>query len=78
MPVGGVQDLSELPGSLCGGGEVGGGLVDDPARVGVVVGPDPAGVVFGGQPAVQLPQELREPGDQVALVERVEHGEVGV
>ena len=37
MVVRGVQDLSELPRSLSGVGEVGGGLVEDPAGTGAVV-----------------------------------------
>jgi len=51
----GVEQLAELPRGLSGVGEVCGGLVDGPAGVEVVVGPDPAGLLFGGQPAAQLP-----------------------
>jgi len=59
----GVEELTEPPGGVSGVGEVGGGPVDDPAGIEMVVGPDPAGVLFGGEPVAQLPQQLREPGD---------------
>ena len=48
MLVGGVEELTELPRGVSAVGEVRDGLVDDPAGVEVVVGPDPAGVLFGG------------------------------
>lgn len=47
MLMGGVEDLTELRG-VSGVGAVGCGPVDDPAGFEVVVGPDPAGVLFGG------------------------------
>lgn len=59
----GVEDVTELPRGVSGVGEIGGGLVDDPAGGDVVVGPDPAGALLGGQSAAQLPQQLRQPGD---------------
>jgi hypothetical protein len=62
--MGGVEGSAELAGGVCGVGEVGGGPVDDPAGVDVVVGPDSAGVLFGGQPAGELSQKLREPTGQ--------------
>jgi hypothetical protein len=59
VPVRSVEDLTELPRGMSGVGEVGGGRIDNPAGIEVVVGPDPAGLLFGSQPAAQLPQQLR-------------------
>ena len=36
-----------------------GGPFNDPGRVGGVIGPEVAGVLFGVEPAVQLAEQLR-------------------
>jgi hypothetical protein len=59
--VGVVEGVAQLVREASGVGEVGGGVGDDRRRVGRVVGADPAGVLLGVQPAVELPQQLREP-----------------
>lgn len=60
--MGGVEGPAQFAGAVSGVGEVGGGLVDEPAGIDVVVRPDPAGVVLGMQPAAELPEQLRESG----------------
>ncbi|HEX5880744.1 MAG TPA: hypothetical protein VF468_20870 [Actinomycetota bacterium] len=56
MLVGVVQGLAQFSRRATGVGEFGAGPVDDPGGVDVVVGPDPAAALFGGEPAAELLQ----------------------
>jgi len=58
------QRVGQFAGGAAGVGHVGGCSGDGRAGVGVVVGPDAVGVVFGVQPAAELVQQLRETVDE--------------
>jgi len=74
-----VQDAGQIMRGRAGAGQISGSAADGPAGIGVVVGPDPAGVVVVGpdpagvvvdvQPTIKLAKQLRQPAGQ--------HGQLG-
>jgi hypothetical protein len=66
-----VQDADQIMRGRAGAGQISGSAADGPAGIGVVVGPDPAGVVVVGpdpagvvvdvQPTIKLAKQLRQP-----------------
>ena len=59
-----VQDADQIMRGRAGAGQISGSAADGPAGIGVVVGPDPAGVVVDVQPTIKLAKQLRQPADQ--------------
>src|SRR6478752_10708007 len=64
-----VQDAGQIMRGRAGAGQISGSAADGPAGIGVVVGPDPAGVVVDVQPTIKLAKQLRQPAGQ--------HGQLG-
>lgn len=60
MLLGAVQRVGQFVGDVAGVGQLSGCPADGRAGVGLVVGPDTAGVVFGVQPAAELGEQLRQ------------------
>ena len=61
MPPRGVQNAGQVVRGVASVGQTGARSRDDRARVSAGVDPDPARIMFRGQPAVKLVQQLREP-----------------
>lgn len=55
-----AERVGKVPGRVGGVGELGGCPGDGRAGVGVVIGPEAVGVVFGVEPASELVEQLRE------------------
>ena len=64
-----VECAAQVVRGVTGLGQLCGGPINDPGRVGRVVGAESAGVLFGVEPAAQLAEQLRQSASH--------HGEFG-